>query len=177
MYIGLLIGCYSIEDGTELEDRTPTSEDRRVQKGPYWHAGSVVLRTYPFLDCDEVASRWEMGLAGTIIFLAGIPAFIMVLLVLYHNRLFKSDSSYYLIRAIFSGHRWDRLSRFVDSSQTIARKLGSLRSSSQELQHGIFLPHLVSYPDSRICGHFDEWPRLCKAERCNHLFGDSNHPS
>ena len=69
------------------------------------HAGSVVLKTYPFLDCEEVEGRYVMGVVGTVVFLAGIPMFIFGLLLMYHRRRFRTGSSYYLVRSIFSGHR------------------------------------------------------------------------
>ena len=59
--------------------------DLRVYTGPHTasflallrallcNTGSVMLKPFPSMDCDDVDARLPVGLAGTIIFCGGIP--------------------------------------------------------------------------------------------------------
>ena len=55
--------------------------DLRVHTGPHTASflasvratGSVMLKPFPSMDCDDVDARLPVGLAGTIIFCGGIP--------------------------------------------------------------------------------------------------------
>jgi hypothetical protein len=78
---GLLTGCFKAADG------------------------SMVLRTFPALNCDTIDSRVAAGVTGVVVFCVGIPLVSTVLIVRYHGRRFQSNLSYFLVRSIFSGHK------------------------------------------------------------------------
>ena len=67
--------------------------------------GSIVLRTFPALNCVEIDGRVATGVLGVVGFCIGIPLALVVLLFKYHRRQFRSALAYFLVRSIFSGHK------------------------------------------------------------------------
>ena len=89
MFLGLLEGCFTAEDG------------------------SFVMRMYPSEDCDDRDYRQRIltGSAGLLILCAGVPAVCAVLALQYERRKFSSSLSYFLVRSIFAGDK-DSLAGF-----------------------------------------------------------------
>jgi hypothetical protein len=89
VFLGLLEGCFTAEDG------------------------SFVMRMYPSEDCDDVDYRQRIltGSAGLLILCAGVPAVCAVLALQYERRKFSSSLSYFLVRSIFAGDK-DSLAGF-----------------------------------------------------------------
>ena len=123
-FLSLVIGCHKAADG------------------------SMVLRAFPSMNCDEVRGRIATGVAGIVLYCFGIPLLALALLVLYHRRAFKSSLSYFLVRAIFSGHNatltgmayriWTLVRTFVFTAISV----GELSHVAQAL--GIMLLAVVS---------------------------------
>jgi hypothetical protein len=67
--------------------------------------GSIVLRTFPALNCDEIDGRVAAGVSGVVVFCVGIPLILTVLVIKYQRGQFQSALSYFLVRSIFSGHK------------------------------------------------------------------------
>ena len=89
VFLGLLEGCFTAEDG------------------------SFVMRMYPSEDCDDVDYRQRIltGSSGLLILCAGVPAVCAVLALQYERRKFSSSLSYFLVRSIFAGDK-DSLAGF-----------------------------------------------------------------
>ena len=81
IFLGLLVGCAELPDGT------------------------TVLRSFPALNCDDIASRASIGWAGMLALCAGLPLTSTILATLYLKRKFKSSLSYFLVRSVFSGYK------------------------------------------------------------------------
>jgi hypothetical protein len=64
----------------------------------------MVLSSFPSVNCEEVHGRIAAGAAGVVVYCIGVPLLATVLLVKYKLCKFKSSLSYFLVRAIFSGH-------------------------------------------------------------------------
>jgi hypothetical protein len=80
-FVGLLIGCYEVEDG------------------------SLILASNPSLNCDEIPARRLTGIALTAVYVAGLPLLLFLFAAKYHCSSFKSALSTFLVRSIFAGHR------------------------------------------------------------------------
>ena len=80
-FVGLLIGCYEVEDG------------------------SLILASNPSLNCDEIRGRRPTGAALTAVYVAGLPLLLFLFAAKYHCSSFKSALSTFLVRSIFAGHR------------------------------------------------------------------------
>ncbi len=80
-FVGLLIGCYEVEDG------------------------SLILASNPSLNCDEIPGRQRTGVALTAVYVVGLPLLMFSLAAKYHCSSFKSALSTFLVRSIFAGHR------------------------------------------------------------------------
>ena len=81
LYIGLLLGCAPLEDGTS------------------------VMRAFPAVDCDELPGRALVGWLGALLLCLGVPAVYASLIVMYLRRSFSSSLAHFLVRSIFSGHK------------------------------------------------------------------------
>jgi hypothetical protein len=64
----------------------------------------MVLSSFPSMNCEEVHGRIAAGAVGVVVYCIGVPLLATVLLVKYKLCEFKSSLSYFLVRAIFSGH-------------------------------------------------------------------------
>ena len=80
LYIGLLLGCAPLEDGT------------------------AVMRAFPAVDCEEMPGRALVGWLGALLLCLGVPAVYASLIVMYLRRSFSSSVAYFMARSIFSGH-------------------------------------------------------------------------
>jgi hypothetical protein len=73
IFLGLLLGCSELPDGTTL------------------------LRAFPALNCDEIENRELIGWFGTLLLCVGVPLVCTLLAALYLKRKFKSALSYFLV--------------------------------------------------------------------------------
>jgi hypothetical protein len=99
----------------------------------------MVLTAFPAMNCDEVDGRVALGSVGIVVYCIGIPLLAVVLLVRYHYRKFKSALSYFLVRAIFSGHN-ATVTGMAYRVWTLLRTFGFTAISLGKLSHIIQVP-------------------------------------
>ena len=80
-YLGMLLTCAELEDG------------------------SLVMRQHwPAYNCDAISGRSALATVGIVVFILGIPAFMLYGFHIYHAHRIKSGLHTYLICSIWAGY-------------------------------------------------------------------------